>query len=161
MRFLVVSLLFAMPLAGQATIKSGPSSTESRKEAEPQFISRLRAKASSGDAYSQFQLGIAYQDGKDISKDCAEAVKWFRKAADQGSGHGFLSLGLMYHIGDCVPQDYAEAYVWYSLAATAKMLIAKDYRDEVAKKLTRASLERAQARAKKIYEEVQVRKLKS
>jgi TPR repeat protein len=45
-----------------------------------------KAKAQKGDANAQFTLGWMYLDGRGVSKDSAEALKWYRKAAEQGSG---------------------------------------------------------------------------
>jgi TPR repeat protein len=46
------------------------------------LLAELRAKAEKGDAMAQCDLGIRYDKGEGVTKDAAEAVKWFRKAAD-------------------------------------------------------------------------------
>ena len=43
-------------------------------------------KAEQGNAEAQFKLGEMYRFGnKGVSKDSAEAVKWYEKAAEQGN----------------------------------------------------------------------------
>ena len=38
-----------------------------------------------GDADGQYHLGLMYATGRGMTKDEAEAVKWFRKAAAQAN----------------------------------------------------------------------------
>jgi S1-C subfamily serine protease len=52
-----------------------------------------------------------------MTKDCAEAVKWFRKAAEQGNAFGQMSLAFCYEEGNGVAKDYNEAAVWCRKAA--------------------------------------------
>ena len=51
---------------------------------ESDEVAALRAKANAGHAAAQFNLGLAYDTGRGVPQDDAEAVSWFRKAADQG-----------------------------------------------------------------------------
>ena len=37
-----------------------------------------------GDTNAQFNLGVMYEDGRGVTQDYQEAVKWYRKAAEQG-----------------------------------------------------------------------------
>ena len=53
-----------------------------------------------------------------MTKDPAEAVKWYRKAADQREPQAEHALGLCYADGDGVPSDPVEAFKWISLAAS-------------------------------------------
>ena len=43
-----------------------------------------REAAEKGDAKAQFNLGNCYFNGWGVSKNMAEAVKWYKKAARQG-----------------------------------------------------------------------------
>jgi S1-C subfamily serine protease len=52
-----------------------------------------------------------------MTKDYAEAVKWFRRAAEQGDAFGQMSLAFCYGEGDGVARDCAEAANWYGRAA--------------------------------------------
>ena len=49
-------------------------------------LEEVRAKAETGDADSQFQLGRRYDKGEGVAKDQVEAAKWYRKAAEQNHG---------------------------------------------------------------------------
>jgi hypothetical protein len=66
---------------------------------------------------AQYGVGLAYAEGKDVPKDTAEAVRWYRKAADQGYRDAQCKLGVMYANGDGVPIDSAESLKWFRKAA--------------------------------------------
>jgi hypothetical protein len=53
-----------------------------------------------------------------VTKDAAEAVKWFRKAAEQGDAKAQYNLGLCCGSGEGTAKDPVEAYMWLSVAAT-------------------------------------------
>lgn len=80
-------------------------------------IDELRAKANHGDANAQFELGVAYDLGRNIGKNQIEAAAWYRKAAEQGHAAAQNSLGSMHQYGEGAPQDNAEAVNWYQKAA--------------------------------------------
>ena len=48
---------------------------------------------------SQFNLGVCYDQGKGVSKDEVESVKWYRKAAEQNDAMAQNSLGNSYANG--------------------------------------------------------------
>jgi hypothetical protein len=58
-----------------------------------------------------------YEAGRGVTKDEAEAAKWYRKAAEQGHVTAQLNLGILFERGLGVAQDYAEAARWYTKAA--------------------------------------------
>jgi len=60
---------------------------------------------------------VMYETGKGVTKDYAEALKWYRKTADQGDANAQSNLGLMYSNGKGVTKDYAEALEWFRKAA--------------------------------------------
>ena len=60
---------------------------------------------------------MIYHEGRGVTRDDAEAVKWLRKAAEHGNGAAQFDLGLMYNGGDGVTRDYAEAAKWFRMAA--------------------------------------------
>ena len=74
-------------------------------------------EAEAGQAWAQYEVGVSYAKGKGVSKDMAEAVKWFRKAAEQGDEAAQCKLGLCYANGEGVSKDFAEAVKWYRKAA--------------------------------------------
>ena len=87
-------------------------------EAYKWFLLDLRAKAEKGDPKAQNELGEALYAGKlGVTKDSAQAVKWFRQAADQNLPAAQSNLGLCYERGDGVAKYEVEAYKWDLLAA--------------------------------------------
>jgi uncharacterized protein len=73
--------------------------------------------AEQGDATAQFNLGVMYDQGRGVTQDDQEAVKWYRLAAEQGDATAQINLGVMYANGRGVTQDDQEAVKWYRLAA--------------------------------------------
>ncbi len=45
---------------------------------------------------AQYNLGICYANGQGVTKDEAEAVKWYRKAAEQNHAMAQYNLGVCY-----------------------------------------------------------------
>jgi TPR repeat protein len=87
-------------------------------EADGQPLAELRAKAATGDAKAQNELGEAFYAGKrGVTKDAVQAVKWFRLAADQNFAAAQSNLGVCYERGDGVAKYEVEAYKWDLLAA--------------------------------------------
>ena len=74
----------------------------------------------------QFYLGEIYATGDDlfinpsVSKDEAEAIKWYRRAAEQGHDYAQFRLGEMYVIGIGVTKNDDKAMCWYRKAAENK-----------------------------------------
>ena len=62
-------------------------------------------------------FGVCCELGDGVSKDPAEAVRWYRKAAEQGDAQAQNDLGRCYATGTGVPQDAVEAVAWYRKAA--------------------------------------------
>jgi uncharacterized protein len=58
-----------------------------------------------------------YANGSGVTKDEAEAVKWYRKAAEQGLAVAQYFLGVMYANGSGVTKDETEAVKWHRKAA--------------------------------------------
>ena len=80
-------------------------------------IVTLMLKAKSGEAEAQNALGEAYYDGKGVTENLTEAVKWFTKAAEQENAKAEYNLGNCYYYGYGVYQNYGEAEKWYTKAA--------------------------------------------
>lgn len=79
-----------------------------------------------GDAAAQTRLALCYFEGKGVSKDYKEAIKWFRKAAELGNADAAHYLGWCYSGGYGVDTDYEQALSWHLLAA----LRGKKYKDK-------------------------------
>ena len=107
-----------------------------------------RKAAERGNADAQFNLGLLYADGQGVPKDYTKAVKWYRKAADQGVAVAQNNLGVLYRDGKGILQDHLFAFVWFNIAAAMGDKWAPNHRDNVAKKLNKAELEKARAISK-------------
>ena len=81
--------------------------------------------AEQGDAKSQHNLGVMYDDGTGVPQDDKTAVKWYRLAAKQGFATAQSNLGTMYETGKGVPQDDETAVKWYKLAAEQGLVEAQ------------------------------------
>jgi len=107
----------AARLAEELVPSEGAEASEKQPEAQQIDFETLRAKADSGDANSQYHLGLRYQTGNGVGNDFAEAVKWFRKAAEQNYAPALNDLGLAYIKGNGVAEDHVEAVKWFRKAA--------------------------------------------
>ena len=87
-----------------------------------------RQAAEQGDAEAQYNLGFMYAEGRGVSKDEAEAVRWYRLGADQGFTVAQLELGLMLMLmsdaGEGVSKDEPELVRWYRLGADQGFAVA-------------------------------------
>ncbi len=44
----------------------------------------LRLAAENGNAWSQYNLGLSYQNGEGVPRDIRSAASWYKAASDQG-----------------------------------------------------------------------------
>lgn len=89
-------------------------------------IVTLMLKAKSGEAEAQNALGEAYYDGKGVTENLTEAVKWFTKAAEQENAKAEYNLGNCYYYGNGVQyRDRGEAVKWYTKAAEQGLPLAQ------------------------------------
>ncbi len=99
--------------------------------------------ARDGNANAQVAIAGMYRFGEGRPADLAEAARWYRRAADRGVAIAQLNLGEMYMLGLGVPRDAARAHLWLTLAARQGRAWARDRRDELARRMTGAELDRA------------------
>lgn len=59
-------------------------------------INNLEIKAKNGDSEAQFELGLAYEEGKFINENDGMAIAWFLKAAQQNNATAQYSLSNLY-----------------------------------------------------------------
>jgi TPR repeat protein len=71
-----------------------------------------------------------------------------RKAAEQGNANAQHNLGFLYVNGEGVIQDNIQTHMWWNIAAASGNKAARKNRDIVAKKMTPAAIEKAQALAR-------------
>ena len=104
-----------MPILAAGLLCGSPTPAEQQPPSTNE-IAELRVQAEKGDARAQFNLGVRHAIGYGVTKDEAEAAKWYRKAAEQGNAKAQCNLGFMYVDGAGVPKDPVEAYKWWLLA---------------------------------------------
>jgi len=75
-------------------------------------VDDCKVRADQGHSSAQYNLGLMYAEGKGITQNYKEAVKWYRKSAEQGHSTAQASLGWLYYTGKGVPRDYKEAFQW-------------------------------------------------
>ncbi len=66
-----------------------------------------------------------YVAGQGVSKDFAEAVRWYQFAAEQGVADAQFNVGFAYRNGLGVLQDAAEAEQWFRLSAEQGIPVAQ------------------------------------
>ena len=105
-------------------------------------------RARQDSAESQYSLGTMYELGEGVTEDDKEAFKWFSLAASQGYAKAQNNLGYMYDLGEGVAQDNLRAYMWKDLAAAQGEIDAAEQRDELASRMTKEQLKKAQKMAR-------------
>lgn len=93
---------------------------------------------------SEFILGLMYRNGEGVTKNYAEAMKWYRKAAEQGHADAQLNLGLMYFDGEGVPKNNVEGYKWVNLATASGQENTTKARSLVERRMTPGQIAEAQ-----------------
>ena len=83
----------------------------------PVDVSRIKERATQGDAQAQKELGDLYVKGEAVPLNYAEAAQWYRKAADQGNAGAQKMMGDLSDAGQGVPRDSVAAADWYRRAA--------------------------------------------
>ena len=68
------ALLFGL---GLALVLADQTPCAQQSEADDKRLAELHAKAETGDAKAQYELGKCYDFGQGVKKDETEAVKWF------------------------------------------------------------------------------------
>ena len=81
------------------------------------------------------------------------------KSAEQVNARAQYLLGLSYDHGRGVPQDYIEAYAWINIAGANGKDVTKA-RSFLSKKMTTDKIDKAQARSKVIWAELEAKKNK-
>lgn len=76
-----------------------------------------KAYADIGVLNSQVYVARAYDNGFQVARDQAEAVKWYKKAAAQSHAEAQYQLARHYLSGEGITQDDKEAFVWAQRSA--------------------------------------------
>lgn len=73
----------------------------------------LERAAEKGDAKSQLELAVMYENGSGVERNGENAVKWYRFAAEQGEVKAQNRLGRIFKFGECDTEvDYTQAKFW-------------------------------------------------
>ena len=88
------------------------------------MMKHLLEAAEGGDAESQFNLGIIYENGLNDSRYAVEgsrpqAMRWFLAAAERGLARAQLKLAEMHAAEPDIPESSVTACGWYLLATTS------------------------------------------
>jgi TPR repeat protein len=113
--FFILVMFCVVPQAMGADFNRGLDAAQKGDYATA--LEELKPLAEQGDAEAQNSLGDMYAEGKGVTQNYKEAVKWYTKAAEQGDADAEYSLAWMFDRGKEVPQDYKEAVKWYTKAA--------------------------------------------
>ncbi len=108
-----------------------------------------KLSAEQGESDSQFELAWMYDKGEGVPQNYKQAVKWYRLVAEGGNSAAQNNLGVMYDNGHGVLQNYARSHMWFNLAASNGSEKAAENRDNIAKRMTSAQIEKAQDLAEK------------
>ncbi|WAP68005.1 hypothetical protein [Jiella pelagia] len=73
--------------------------------------------AEAGQSVAQYELALAFYDGRGVPQDPRRAVEWLEKSSVQGNGFAKYFLGVEKVNGTYVPQDYPGAYQMFEDAA--------------------------------------------
>ena len=139
MRCIIAIAVLMFGLTAPAWAGSDEGVAASKRGDYATVLRELLPNANQGNAAAQFALGWMYEHGRGVSKDHAEAVRWYRKAAEQGHALAPAFLGAMYAKGDGVAQDDVAALKWF---VPARALGIKG-RDFVATRMTPAQIAEA------------------
>lgn len=114
----VLSLVLGLFLAAPAAAESFEEGLRAYEDGDYRSaLEVFRPLADEDHPMAQHMLGIMRRDGKGVSQDHGEAVRWLREAAEQDYNWAQLDLGQMYVRGAGVPRDHAKAVHWFRKAA--------------------------------------------
>ena len=109
--------------------------------------------AAQGHARAQYSLGVMYANGQGVAQDYKEAARLYGLAAAQGNANAQTNLGVMYKNGQGVEQNDIVAYALFNLSATNNPSSSNNAiknRTSIAKEMSNAQIEEAQALTKEI-----------
>ena len=109
----------------------------SRNENE-QGAECMRKAAEQGNAFGALLLGKCYYTGQGLTKDYAEAIRWFTKAEEIGElAEARLFLGICHYNGEGVEKNAQEAEKWLQLAKEGGNEEAGNILEEIAQEKER------------------------
>ncbi|MDR3438686.1 tetratricopeptide repeat protein [Telmatospirillum sp.] len=109
-----VAALFAVP-SGACAETAGAQAMARGDYARA--VKEMLVAAKTGDRQAQYDLGLAYRDGKGTGRDLGQAYKWVRQAADKELPEAEFEVGQMEEDGEGTEKNVADAAEWYRKAA--------------------------------------------
>src|SRR6266516_3310926 len=103
--FIVISVGLAMP--AWADFASGLAAYQ-----QGDFTTAIRELKADGSPRSNFLLGVMFLNGKGVTADKEEAIRWIRKAAERGEAEAQEFLGTLYFRDKIIKSDRAEGIKW-------------------------------------------------
>jgi localization factor PodJL len=98
--------------------------------------------AEAGNRMAMHNLAALYAGGGLGTQQFDAAAKWFEEAANRGMTDSQFNLGMLYARGLGVKQDLSASFKWFALAATRGDGDAAKARDDIAKSLDAATVQR-------------------
>ena len=108
------------------------NATESYEGDHSVVIQKWINLAQKGNVDAQFNLGVAYANGRGGNQDQKSAVKWYRRAAEKAHVGAQNNLGVMYLNGNILAEDNAYAHMWFNIAASLGYKGARDNKETIA-----------------------------
>ncbi len=87
-------------------------------------LKKLTAAAEAGDAGAMNRLAGKYADGRQVPRDDAKALAWFRKSAEAGNSQGLVQVGKMLMLGRGIEKNETDALECFKAAAESGDRIA-------------------------------------
>jgi hypothetical protein len=147
-------ILFVPALVAYCASRAHEATDETRAAAEARAAAeKVRAAADMGDAEAQYELGAKYEAGRGVSRNDAEAAKWYQKSANQGFARAQLALAFIYGTGRGVGHDDVQADMWSLIAASADKTTAPttedatNYHEFIEQRMTPEQIAEARKRA--------------
>jgi TPR repeat protein len=103
---------------GETKPAVGESTGEVLPEPPSQHVAVYRQAATAGNVKAQVALAQLYLRGEGVTKDLAEAARWYREAASKhNDANAQYALGVLLDRGIGVEKDPIEALLWFQRAA--------------------------------------------
>jgi TPR repeat protein len=103
--------------------------------------------AAAGDADAQYELARRFDTGDELPLSPQEAGKWYLAAAERGHGLAGYKLAFQYlrGRGSARRKDLVQAHFWFSVSAERGVGDSAQWRDRVARKLSKKQLAESRA----------------
>ncbi|MEO5378846.1 MAG: protein kinase [Magnetococcus sp. DMHC-6] len=112
---LVAGMGYGIFLFASTFQQSTPILTTAQK-LEIEF-NHTKTKAENGDPKSLYQMGMAYETGKNVPQNLPTAIKWYQKSAEKNWPEAQFRVAQAYSKGEGVGKDLVLAHSWNKKAA--------------------------------------------